>query len=91
MDIDSELDKISASGTAQMRIVYLLNSALFFPAFHALIISFVGEDPGWSCPGPRAQGEAERCLMVSDGSCTPQYSKDFTSIVTEVEAPALIK
>lgn len=28
--------------------------------------------------------------MVGDGSCTPQYSKDFTSIVTEVEAPALI-
>lgn len=85
MDINEVFDKIGGFGWAQMKIVYPVNMAHFVVACHVLLYSFVGEDPGWSCPQSGDEiTSSDSCALVSDGTCTPKFSEDFTSIVTEV-------
>ena len=82
MEVDTVIERIGGFGRGQKKIVYLANLAHLLASFHALSYTFITDDPGWTCP-PFKHPERV-CALVKNGTCTPQYSDDFTSIVTEV-------
>ena len=87
MDVNEVLEKIGGFGWSQMRIIYPLNTIHIFCALLVMVYVFIGVDPGWTCSQPVGQATTslgDACARVSDGSCTPEFSKEFTSIVTEV-------
>ena len=85
MDFDQVLQKIGGFGWAQKKIVYTIIFIHIITGFHLFAYTFIGEDPGWSCPGTEGEhGSADLCREVGEGTCTPEFSKNFTSIVTEV-------
>lgn len=88
MDISEILEKIGGFGHSQMRIIYPLNAVHIYCGLLVMLYVYIGEDPGWTCPqqpdGQDTSSAVDACARVSDGSCTPQFSKEFTSIVTEV-------
>ena len=85
MEVDDVIERIGGFGAAQKKIVCLVNFAHIAVAFHALSYTFIAEDPGWLCAQSGDQLSKNACAMVTDGSCAPKYTSDFTSIVTEVQ------
>ena len=88
MDVDEVLEKIGDFGPSQRRIYYLISlTNLWMPIF-ILLPSFIGADPGWSCDVDESNqlqtDFRSRCRCYEQGSCTPDYSTEFTSIVTQV-------
>lgn len=77
-------ERIGGFGPAQKKMVCLLNLAHLISGFHALCYTFIAEDPGWHCAQSKDLSRNNVCAMVEQGSCTPQYSSEFTSIVSEV-------
>lgn len=90
MDIESALVKIGGFGPAQKKIFYSVSLLQSLCAVHLLSMPFIGADPGWSCHLRTEEGskelveESEKCLSYEQSGCTPVYSNEFTSIVTEV-------
>lgn len=90
MDIESALVRIGGFGPAQKKIFYSVALVQSVCAVHLLSMPFIGADPGWSCHVQTEEGskelaeESEKCLSYEQDGCTPVYSKEFTSIVTEV-------
>ena len=96
MDIDGVLEKIGDFGPSQKKIYYLVSLTHLWMATIILLPSFTGVDPGWRCV---ADGSNQlrvvtstdihsRCRYYEQGSCTPDYSTEFTSIVTQVRLGA---
>lgn len=94
MDIDEAMEKIGEFGPSQKKIFCLLNIAHVFCAFHILAFSFIGDGPDWSCVQPGNDGmttpaientDLNVCKMFKEGTCTPQFSSEYTSIETEVQ------
>ena len=83
MDINQVFNQIGGFGRAQIKIVVPLNFLHIACGLQVILYTFIGEDPGWSCPDTDTTA-TDNCARVSEGSCTPEFSKDFTSIVTEV-------
>jgi hypothetical protein len=81
MEVDEVIEKIGGFGPTQKKIVWLLNAASLFGSFHTLLYTFLTDDPGWRC----GQQSKSACEMVDAGTCTPNYSSEFTSIVSEVK------
>ena len=82
MDIDEVMKRIGEFGPSQSKTIYLIYlSQLISHGLHVLYFSFISADPGWSCVGKNGK---DSCEMFENGECTPEYSTDFTSIVTEV-------
>ena len=80
---------IGEFGSSQKLIFYCLSLVQIFACFPVFIFNFVGVDPGWRCRS--GVGEASsttvvtaKCQLFKEGNCVPEYSKEFTSIVTEV-------
>ena len=92
MDIDEVLEKIGDFGPSQRKIYYLLSLTYLWGATIVLLPSFIGLDPGWRCVVDKSnQLQADirsRCRFYEQGSCTPDYSTEFTSIVTQVRLGA---
>ena len=92
MDIETVLARIGGFGRAQKKIFYSVSFLQSLCAVHLLSLPFIGTDPGWSCRAKTAQGtwepvaDSEKCSNYERGECTPEYSKEFTSIVSEVRA-----
>lgn len=90
MDVDDAIKAVGGFGRAQKKVFYLTGLYQVALACHMLILSFVGEDPGWSCQASAERGAApvteatEKCHRYESGNCSPEYSPEFTSIVTEV-------
>ena len=92
MDIDEVLEKIGDFGPSQRKIYYLLSLSQLWMSTIVLSPSFIGLDPGWNCvpmvdEGIQLQVVADshsKCRYYEQGSCTPEYSTEFTSIVTQV-------
>lgn len=82
MDIDNVFTRIGEFGSAQKKIFYILCTNQIFLGFHALALAFIGPEPAWSCG--RKEDEAERCAAFEKKECSPLYSNEFTSIVSEV-------
>ena len=78
-------NEIGVFGFAQKKIYYFLNMIQIFLGFHALSISFIGADPGWTCAEyPNINNLTFMCAQYELGKCKPQFNTTFTSIVTEV-------
>ena len=88
MDIDEALERIGEFGPSQKRIFFLVNLCQVYAALTAFALSFAGNDPGWKCKTTSKEEVITdpdlRCLRYEQGECEPVYSKEFTSIVTEV-------
>ena len=90
MDVDEVLEKIGDFGPSQRRIYYLICLTHLWIPTVILLPSFTGVDPGWSCvvdESNQLQAVTDihsRCRYYEQGSCTPDYSTEFTSIVTQV-------
>ena len=82
MDIDNVLAKIGDFGWSQKKIFYILCLSQTYLGFHALILTFIGPEPEWTCGG---KNQVLRCPPFENGECTPEYSDEFSSIVSEVE------
>ena len=85
MDVDEVLEKIGDFGPSQRKIYYFISLTHLWMAITSLLHSFIGADPGWSCAGNKVVTDpSNRCQYYEQGTCTPDYSTDFTSIVTQV-------
>lgn len=82
MDIDNVFTRIGDFGSAQKKIFYILCTCQIFLGCHALVLAFIGPEPEWSCGDKK--GEGERCMAFEKEDCSPVYSNEFTSIVSEV-------
>ena len=87
MDVDGILSRIGELGRAQWKILVLLQLTSTFVALTQMTLPFVGRNPGWNCTSSDATlppSHSSKCLLYERGECTPKFSKDYTSIVTEV-------
>ena len=85
MDVDDAIRVIGGFGFAQKKVFIVIGLYQVIAACHILQMSFIGEDPGWSCHGSRTVIDAsEKCHYYDIGNCSPEYNREFTSIVTEV-------
>lgn len=90
VDVDDAIKAVGGFGYTQKKVFYLVGLYQTVLACHILVLSFIGEDPGWSCQVNTKQGSApvteasEKCHLYDRGNCTPEYNPQFTSIVTEV-------
>ena len=80
---------IGEFGSSQKLIFYCLSLVQIFACLQVFIFNFVGVDPGWGCRtgvGETSSTTAvtAKCQLYKEGKCVPEYSKEFTSIVTEV-------
>lgn len=82
MDIDNVFTRIGDFGSAQKKIFYILCTCQIFLGCHALVLAFIGPEPEWSCG--EKKDEVERCTAFEKKDCSPIYSNEFTSIVSEV-------
>ena len=82
MDIDNVFAKIGDFGSSQKKIFYILCLCQIYLGFQMLIITFIGPESQWTCGG---KNQVLRCPAFEKGECTPEYSDDFTSIVSEVD------
>ena len=105
MDVDEVLEKIGDFGPSQRKIYYLVSLSNIWMAIFILSPSFIGLDPGWSCVPmvdesiqPQVVADSKsaladshsKCRYYEQGSCTPEYSTEFTSIVTQVRLGAQV-
>ena len=97
VDVDGVFGRIGGLGATQKKIFLLISLPHIWCTFQVLAISFIGTDPGWNCTKPLARARDSggvdvrlltdheaKCAYYERGECVPQYSKDYTSIVTEV-------
>jgi len=92
MEVEETLVHISEFGPSQKLIVYCLALVHMFGVFQAFVTSFIGVEPEWNCSLITTElgdsinmvDSSAKCLHYSHGECVPEYSKEFTSIVTEV-------
>ena len=100
MNVDEVLQRIGGLGATQRRIFLIVGLPHIWISFQVLSSSYVGTDPGWNCTRPlsgvrdhrvydsvdvRTLTDIEvKCAYYEQGDCVPQYSKEYTSIVTEV-------
>ena len=96
MDVDDVLGHIGDFGPSQKKVYFLVSLAHVYTAFHAFVVLFIGTDPGWKCVPSSSSGledasgnvlrdSATMCSYYEKKYCTPEYSTEYTSIVTEVE------
>ena len=96
MDVDDVLSHIGDFGPSQKKVYFLVSLAHVYTAFHAFVVLFIGTDPGWRCVPSSSSGledasgnvlrdRATMCSYYEKKYCTPEYSTEYTSIVTEVE------
>lgn len=96
MDVDDILSHIGDFGPSQKKIYFLVSLAHVYTAFHAFVVLFIGTDPGWRCVPTSSGGledasgnvlrdTATMCSYYEKQYCTPEYSTEYTSIVTEVK------
>lgn len=81
MDIDNVFARIGDFGWSQKKIFYILCLCQTYLGFHVLILTFIGEEPEWSCGG---KNQVLRCPPFEKGECAPEYSDEFSTIVSEV-------
>lgn len=85
MDVDEVFQRIGGFGKSQKTIYFLVNSVYILLGIHSLAPIFIGVEPKWTCgDSEEDQDTASKCLRFGQGMCVPKYSKDFTSIVSEV-------
>lgn len=89
MDVDGVLGRIGELGRAQWKILILLQLSNTFIALTQMTLPFVGRNPGWNCTSSDAARlpssvSSRKCLLYEHGECTPEFSKEYTTIVTEV-------
>ena len=83
MDIEDVFAKIGGYGSSQKKILYILSSCHAYLCFVILILTFIGTEPPWSCSGGQSQAQGD-CVSFERGECSPVYSLEFSSIVSEV-------
>ena len=96
MDVDEVWTHIGEFGPSQKLIFYCLCLAQVFASLQVFIFSFIGVDPGWKCSMLSTKMDdsitvgledpSAKCQYYEQGECMPEYSKEFTSIVTEVNS-----
>ena len=89
MDIDDVFTEIGVYGWSQKVVIYILGSSHTFLCFYILILTFIGTEPDWSCEAPSGGtsqgGVRDRdCVAYDKGECSPVYSDESSSIVSEV-------
>jgi len=84
MEIDEVLEEIGGFGRFQAKVVFLLNLGHIACGLVAMCITFVGAPPEWSCEERSDIVDDDQCERLEEGTCTPKYSQEFTSIVSEV-------
>ena len=97
MDIDEVLQRIGGLGLVQKKIFFFVSAPHVWNAFHVLALAYIGTDPGWKCSAPKTQHSGHvgvavespsdpdaKCAYYEQGECSPEFSKEYTSIVTEV-------
>ena len=93
MDVDQVWAYVGEFGPSQKLIFYCLCLAQVFASLQVFIFSFIGVDPGWKCNMLPTKVDdsitvledpSAKCLHYERGECAPEYSKEFTSIITEV-------
>ena len=85
MDIDNVFTRIGDFGSSQKKIFYILCPAQVFLGLHALVLAFIGPETEWTCGEKGLKDLASRCVEFETGRCSPEYSNDFSSIVSEVQ------
>ena len=97
MDINEALQRIGDLGLVQKKILFLTGLPHIWGTFHVLALIYIGTDPGWKCTASietRNSGHNRaveslsdpdvKCAYYEQGECSPEFSKEYTSIVTEV-------
>lgn len=93
MLMDEIFQQIGDLGPSQRRVLFLVCLVDTYAALHTLNIAFIGTDPGWRCLRETSEDDAKgydevdpasKCLHYERGECTPVYSEEYTSLVTEV-------
>ena len=90
MDIDDVFTKIGVYGWSQKKVIYILGSSHTFLCFNILILTFIGTEPDWSCApsssstASTSRGNVRDCVAYDKGECSPVYSDESSSIVSEV-------
>ena len=93
MLMDDIFQQIGDLGPSQRRVLFLVCLVDTYAALHTLNIAFIGTDPGWRCLRVASEDDAKgydevdaasKCLHYERGECTPVYSEEYTSLVTEV-------
>lgn len=93
MLMDEIFQQIGDLGPSQRRVLFLVCLVDTYAALHTLNIAFIGTDPGWRCLREASEDDAKgydevdaasKCLHYEHGECTPVYSEEYTSLVTEV-------
>ena len=97
MDVDEFFQHIGDLGLIQKKIFFLIGLPHVWGAFHVLALTYIGTDPGWKCTAPKTRNSGHigvaveslsdpdaKCAYYEQGECLPEFSKEFTSIVTEV-------
>ena len=84
MDIDDVFTRIGDFGSAQKKIFHILCTCQIFLGCHALVLTFIGAAPDWGCEDGKDTGAHDKCTMFEQKHCSPLYSTEFSSIVSEV-------
>ena len=100
MDIDEVLRRIGDLGPTQKQIFLLISLPHLWGALLILTLPYIGTNPGWKCTAPKTRNSGHigvaveslsdpdaKCAYYEQGECLPEFSKEYTSIVTEVGEP----
>ena len=92
------LQRIGELGPVQIKLFVFLGLPHIWGGLSLFTLTYVGTDPGWKCRavagetghvGVAVENLTDRvvkCAFYEQGECIPEYSKEYTSIVTEVIA-----
>ena len=96
MDVDDVLRRIGELGPIQLKLLVLFGLPHIWGGLILFSLNYAGKDPGWKCKSVAGRGghvgvavgnltdPVAKCAYYEQGECIPEYSKEFTSIVTEV-------
>ena len=90
--------RIGELGPIQLKLLVLFGLPHIWGGLSLFSLIYVGADPGWQCRAVAGRGghvgvavenltdPLAKCAYYEQGECIPEYSKEYTSIVTEVIA-----
>ena len=84
VEMDEAFKEVGEFGAFQKKLLVWFNLFHVVGVYYTLLIAFVGRTPEWNCTKAAASDKNSMCQLYELGKCKPVYSKDFTSIVSEV-------
>ena len=90
VDMDEVFDEIGQFGRYQKKVFVWYTVYQMLASYFMMVVTFAGRTPQWHCgrDGDYTGSTTDEmnCRLYEAGECTPKYSAEFTSIVSEVGA-----